>query len=148
MDTNKLHRDFYDAFGRHDFDTMSAMVDPDVTYIDHSLGSTLKGATPFLDYLRTWVAAFPDTHVADCRHWASGDTSHAVGLFRGTNTGPLGNSPATGKAMDINFFEFYQWNNRGLLAHGEALYDSLVLGRQLGMVDKSLGEWLGFHPTI
>ncbi|TDD82682.1 nuclear transport factor 2 family protein [Actinomadura rubrisoli] len=144
MTSVQAHREFYQAFGHHDFDAMGALVEPGVRYVDHSLGTALDGAQAFLDYLRAWTAAFPDTHVADCRYWDSGAASHAIGLFRGTNTGRLGDRAATGKAMDIPFFELYQWNDRGLLTHGEALYDGLLLGHQLGMVDTILARWLGF----
>jgi hypothetical protein len=54
---------------------------------------------------------------------------------RGTNDGPLGPLPATGREVILPYCEVYHFNAAGKVIAGECYWDQLGLLRQLGVAE-------------
>lgn len=133
MSTADTHRDAHEAFNRRDWDGVIRNFAPEVEYIDHPRGVTVKGAPGFVEYLRTgWATAFSDAAVTNVRYTATEDRSIAQFDGVGTNDGPLGSLPATGRTMNLPFCEIMTYDRDGRIVRGELYYDQVSLLVQLG----------------
>ena len=55
------------------------------------------------------------------------------GVFLGTNDGPMGNIPATGKKMDLRFSLIAIIDSDGLISEERSYYDNAGFLSQLGL---------------
>lgn len=133
MSTVDTHRDAHQAFNRRDWDAVIRDMAPDVEYVDHPRGMTVKGAAQFVDYLRSgWVTAFSDAAVTNVRYTEAPQRSVAQFDGTGTNDGALGPLPATGRAMNMPFCEVMGYDGGGRIVRGELYYDQVSMLVQLG----------------
>lgn len=94
---------------------------------------TTKSAQQFVDYLRGgWTTAFSDATVTNVRYAETADRSIAQFDGTGTNDGPLGPMPATGKSMNMPFCEIMTYGGDGMIVSGELYYDQVSMLVQLG----------------
>lgn len=126
------HRATHEAFNRRDYEGAAGPMREDAIYTDHPRNADAKGPLEFIDYIKGWTTAFSDARVTD-PHYIEGD-DHTVCLFhgQGTNDGPLGSLPATGKRLDLPFCEVLRYDHHGKIVAGELFYDSLTMLVQLG----------------
>lgn len=138
MSNVDTHRDAHEAFNRRDWDQVIRDMAPDVEYVDHPRGMTVKGAAQFVDYLRSgWVTAFSDAAVTNAGYTDGADTGGAgrsIAQFAGTGTndGALGPMPATGRSMNMPFCEIMTYGPDGRIVRGELYYDQVSMLVQLG----------------
>jgi steroid delta-isomerase-like uncharacterized protein len=134
------HRAAHQAFNRRDFDEIAGMMTEDFTYTDHPRGETFRGPDAFREgFLERWVASFSDAEVSDPTYLDAGNASIAQMTGRGTNDGPLGDLPATGKTLNFPLCEVMRFNERGQMVSGGAYYDQLTMLAQLGHVEAAEG---------
>jgi steroid delta-isomerase-like uncharacterized protein len=126
------HRDAHEEFNARDWAKAVRDFSTDTVYTDHPRGLTLKGPDQFIGWLQEWVSAFSDGHVGEVRYIDGGTTS--VAQFRGTGTqdGPAGPLPASGKRMDVPFCEILRFDDQGRIVEGEMYYDQVTMLTQLG----------------
>lgn len=107
-------------------------------YVIHSdPGDPWEGQTldleGFRNRLTTSRAPFPDLHF-EIEALVADDDHVAVGwLMRGTNTGALGNRPATGRAIAVRGITIYDVENGRIAGHRQAM-DRFAVMQQLGML--------------
>src|SRR5437660_3395313 len=89
--------DAHDAFNRRDLDSVVAAFSPDCVYTDQARGITLKSPAEFQDWLGEWIRGFSDAETAEHAVFHAGDTVVCEFITRGTNNGPLGPLPPTGR---------------------------------------------------
>jgi hypothetical protein len=82
--------------------------------------------------MTAWATAFSNAQVTNPSYLDAGDTVVALFTGRGTNDGPLGPMPATGKQLDLQFCELMRFNDSGQIVGGAVYYDQLTLLSQLG----------------
>jgi steroid delta-isomerase-like uncharacterized protein len=122
----------HDAVNNRDWDAMSAIVANDCVWTD-GRGQRYDGPKAFAhDYSKAWADAFSDGRVTDAQYYDAGDTVVAEFVGRGTNDGPLGPMPATGKHVELPYLEIYHFNAEGKVSSGRAYFDQLTLLAQLG----------------
>ena len=121
-------------FNKRDFDGLITAMADNFTYVDRARGLTFKGRVAFKDFMQGWVTAFPDAKVAQPKYTDAGDRVIAEFTGKGTNNGPLGPMPATGKVMNLPFCEVMTFNKKGKIASGVVYYDQMTLLGQLGHV--------------
>lgn len=101
MPVGRVIEAYFDAFNTHHPEAVAALFGRGGTYVDSAVSSGVKGKA-LKDYLRGHYAAFPDARYRLILTVANRDGLMACEWrFRGTNTGPLGDSPATNRAVDV-----------------------------------------------
>lgn len=127
----EAHRRAHEAFNRRDWDGMRTLLAEDVSYTDQARGQTLKTSQEFLDWSRAWATAFSDAEIANADYIDGGEWTVAHYMGRGTNDGPLGPMPATGRRASVPMAEICHWRE-GTIIEGAAFYDQLSMLVQLG----------------
>ena len=135
MGHSDTHRRLHDFFNARRYGEIEARLAPEFMYEDLSRGLTVKTGEEFTDYLRGWTGSFSDATIGD-PHYVEG-LDHSVCTFhaRGTNDGPLGDLPATGRGIDLVFCEVLHYASDSSVLSGEIHYDQQRLLIQLGHVD-------------
>jgi steroid delta-isomerase-like uncharacterized protein len=122
---------YFDAFNKHDPEAVAALFGRGGTYVDSAVSSGVRNQA-LKDYLRGHYAAFPDARYRVVRTVANRNGLMACEWrFKGTNTGPLGDSPATNRAVDVSGASVLQAKG-GKIAWLHGYYDRRNLFRQLG----------------
>lgn len=122
----------YQAFNSRDFDAILRMVSDRVIYEDRARGETFKGRDGYLGFLQGWVASFSNAECAQLKLVDGGDTVVAEFIGRGTNDGPLGPLPKSGKQLNLPFCEIIRFNEQGEIISAAIYYDQLSMMAQLG----------------
>jgi hypothetical protein len=106
-----------------------------ISWIDQARGSTFTTPQEFTDeFLAGWIEASSDCRVTDARYTDGGDVVVARFIVRGTNDGPLGPFPATGKEWTLPICELWQFDADGRVLGGEIYYDQVSLLTQLELL--------------
>ena len=79
------------------------------------------------------LIAFPDLHFTVNDQFASGEKAGFRWTATGTNTGPFGEMPATGRKIEIEGIIIDQVEN-GKVKHRWELWDQMAMMQQLGVV--------------
>jgi ketosteroid isomerase-like protein len=120
-------------FNERQFAALEERFAPQFTFEDLPRGLTLKSATEFVEYLEHgWVGSFSDARIEAGEYTEGLDSSVCVFHGRGTNDGPLGGLPPTGKSMDAVFTEVLQFTADDKVVSGQLNYDQLTLLQQVG----------------
>ncbi len=105
-------------------------------YARHSQATTgmeeIKGIDAMLEFLRLNFTAFPDWHEEIELMIAEGDLVAYITTGTGTQTGPLGDIPATGKSIEVTNF-IVQRIADGRIAETWIGWDNLAVLSQLGL---------------
>lgn len=129
------HRAGHEAFNRRDFAAMVRRYADRISWTDHARGVTFTTADEFeRDFLAGWVQASSDCQVTDARYTDAGETVVARFTAQGTNDGPLGPFPATGKGWTLPICEMWHFDGSGRVVGGEIYYDQASLLTQLGLL--------------
>jgi steroid delta-isomerase-like uncharacterized protein len=122
----------HQAFNKRDFDAVANAMTEGVVYHDRARGVTFEGRSGVKQFLQGWAAAFSNAEVAEPKYSDAGNTVIAEFVGRGTNDGPLGPWPKTGRTMRLPFCEIMTFNEKGQIASGGIYYDQLTMMIQLG----------------
>jgi steroid delta-isomerase-like uncharacterized protein len=122
----------HESWNRRDFDaTVSAMA-ANISYTDHARGLTLRTRDEFKNFVMGWAQAFPDAKITQASYLDAGDTVIAQFTAAGTNSGPFGSFPPTGRPMSLPFCEICRFDASGRVISGGIYYDQFTLLTQLG----------------
>jgi steroid delta-isomerase-like uncharacterized protein len=120
------------AFNERNWDSMRGLIATDCIFVD-GRGELHEGPDEFVEnYSKGWADAFPDGQIAQPRYYDAGDTVITEFVGRGTNDGPLGPLPASGRSVELPYLEIYHFNAEGKVTGGRAYFDQLDLLSQLG----------------
>lgn len=133
-ETNKtIVRKFVDALNARDFEALDGIIAPN--YFRHSFAGPGIGSLAELKaYFRSEFVSFPDAFETIEDIFAEGGRVAVRLLFRGTQTAPMGQYPATGKVMSVDYLAIYRIES-GKIVEGWAEWDNLAGLRQLGHID-------------
>jgi len=124
-----------EAFNTGDWDRLKKCLSSNVVYEDIPSRRQLQGVGRFVEEYQTWKSAAPDCKGTVLRTFVSGDTVIVEVNWRGTNTGPLGAQPPTGKVWDINGCQVITIEN-DKVKELHQYYDMFSLLQQLGHIPK------------
>ena len=128
----KIHRAGHEAFNRRDFRALVEEYAETISWTDHARGITFGTPQEFEDeFLEGWIRASSDCQVTDARYADAGDMVVARFTCRGTNDGPFGPFPATGK----------EWVTRSTLTSKET---KVVDGEEIPVVHLEISSYS--HP--
>src|SRR5688572_6413558 len=122
----------HQAFNKRDFEAVVNVMTEDVIYQDRARGVTFEGRSGFREFMKGWVAAFSHAEVSGPKYTDAGNTVIAEFVARGTNDGPLGPLPMTGRSIQVPFCEIMTFDAKGQIVSGAAYYDQLSIMIQLG----------------
>jgi hypothetical protein len=132
MGNAETHQALHDAFNRRAYDEAVRPMREDAIYTDHPRSLSIKGPLEFTDWMRGWTTALSDARVTDAHYIDGGEYSVCMFHGQGTNDGPMGQLPPTGRRMDLPFCEVLRYDNQGKIISGEMFYDAASMMVQLG----------------
>ncbi len=133
-ETNKkIVRSFADAGNRHDLDAFDALLAPDfVRHCEATPEVTVTTCEDFKQFYRETAKTFPDQRMTLDKLVAEGDHVAFWGRFSGTQNGPMGPFPATGKRMESEIAGMFRIET-GKIAELWVTWDNLSGLIQLGL---------------
>jgi len=133
-ETNKaIVRKFVDALNARDFEALDEIIAPN--YFRHSYAGPGIGSLEELKaYFRDEFVSFPDAFETIEDMIAEGGRVAVRISFRGTQAAPMGQYPAAGKVMAVDYLAIYRIED-GKIVEAWAEWDNLAGLRQLGHID-------------
>ena len=128
----EAHRSAHENWSQRDFDALVGNMVENFTYRDHARGLSISTRDGFKDYVAAWAESFSDGVIADAQYRDAGDSVVAEFIVRGTNDGPLGSLPATGRSWTGHLCEIMNFDSKGRMVSGGLYYDQLSMLVQLG----------------
>jgi steroid delta-isomerase-like uncharacterized protein len=136
-----IARAFVDAINARDLDALDTLVAPDVVRHSQSTpGVKVESLSDLKTFLRDDFRMVPDSR-QEILHLVAGEDRAAggrmvAGWFRytGTQEGPMGPLPATGREVGLDFAGFLRIEE-GRIAEMWVVWDNLALLRQLDLMD-------------
>jgi steroid delta-isomerase-like uncharacterized protein len=135
MDRAASALSLFEAWERADYDGVMAHLAGDVTVRDNPRAAVLTDASEIRGWMESWRIACPDSTAGATVPSANADSAVVEGVYAGTNTGPLGSFPATGRAVSMPFSIVMRFDDGGLINDYSVYYDQLTLLTQLGHLD-------------
>lgn len=132
-DKNKaLVREFVAAINAQDWPALREIVAADFTRHSTAGGEpAVRSLDQLVGFLQGEFLSFPDAEETVADLLAEGDKVAARHHFRGTQTGPMGPYPASGKVMAATYLAIYRIENERI-AEAWAEWDNLAGLKQLG----------------
>lgn len=121
-----------DLFNNRDVDAIGAAFASECESVDQARDVTLKGRDGARDAALEWVSAFSNAMMTDARVIDGGTTTVLLFTGSGTNDGPLGPLPATGRQVSMRFCEIREHDAAGKVVRAELFYDQVTMLVQLG----------------
>lgn len=138
LNSNKdLVRAFTEAANAADWNGLAEIVDEDFTrHSAATAGPPVTSRDEFIELQKVFLSSFPDQHVKLEQMVAEGDLVAALATYSGTQTGPMGNFPATGKAVRAPFLAMFRIES-GRIAELWVEWDNVAMLSQLGLFPPS-----------
>ena len=132
QENKSLVRSFVEAINAQDWPRVIASVAVDFTRHSTAAGEpAVRSARDLVAFLRAEFVTFPDATETLLDLVAEGDKVAARQRFHGTQLGPMGPFPPSGKVLDANYIAIYRIEN-SRIAEAWAEWDNLAGLRQLG----------------
>lgn len=125
----------FEAFNRRDIDWGIQAYAENAIANDRATGETYKGRDEIKTWLSTYLMSASDGKITLENVIDAGDTVVVQARFEGTNDGPLGPLPATGRHFSVEFCDLVHFNDQGEIVKDEDYFDQLTLLTQLGHME-------------
>lgn len=129
-------REAHAALARGDFDAFAATIGPH--YVRHCQAMPpehreLHGTDEFFSFLREFLVAVPEYEDTLTQMIADGDRVAYVSTMHGTQTGPLGDAPATGREFTLVNIIIQRLED-GKIVETWVSWDNVAFLTQLGLM--------------
>lgn len=136
----EIVRRFVEAMNERRFDDLDELVSPDVVRHSPSTpGLEVRNLDQFKDFLRQDLTSVPDAMQEIRMMVAEGDLVAVWAGYSGTQDGPLGPFPPTGRPVEIDFAGFLRLEE-GLITEIHVVWDNLNMLVQLGHMELPASE--------
>jgi steroid delta-isomerase-like uncharacterized protein len=134
LEANKdLVRQFAEVTNAADWEALAAMVTEDLTrHSTATAGPPVTSREEFIQLQKSFHSSFPDQRITVQQLVAEGDRVAILGTYSGTNTGPMGDIPATGKSVESPFLGIFRIES-GKVAELWVEWDNVAMLSQLGL---------------
>jgi len=133
-DTTGVALALFDEWEKRDYDAVMTHFAPGAVVRDYPRGTTLSAPADIRTWMESWVTACPDS-TADAKATVSSSNGAVIeGTYTGTNTGPLGPLPASGRPVSMPFAIVFGFDDAGTITTYDVYYDQYTLLAQLGHV--------------
>ena len=130
----QIVRRIYDAFNARDIPLLASLFADDCETTDMGTRRTYRGFAGFMEWVKPFADAMPDSTATPGLIVASGDWIATEHVGRGTQTGafvtPDGEVPASNRSVEILFAEFFRLRD-GKVVEFRAYWDSGSVLRQI-----------------
>ena len=124
----------FEEWEKRDFDSVMAHFADGGVVRDHPRDITLTAPADIRAWMESWATACPDS-TAGARATVSSSSGAVIeGTYAGTNTGPFGPLPASGRSVSMPFAIVIGFNDDGQMTSYDVYYDQYTLLSQLGHV--------------
>lgn len=131
------HREVHEWWNKRNLDALAPYFEPKLHYTEHSRGEKIPSLHEMRRFTAAWWESFSDGQITEAKYFDAGEWTICKFTLRGTNDGPFGRHPPTGRKVAFDCCEFLHWTEKGT-AQGGDLYTSLL----------SLMIQLGFLPNV
>lgn len=134
LEANKdlVHR-FTEATNAADWQALAQIVAEDFTrHSTATAGPEVRSRDEFVQLQESFLVSFPDQRVTVQRLVAEGDYVAGLATYTGTHTGPMGEFPATGRAVECPFLAMFRIED-GQIAELWVEWDNVAILTQLGL---------------
>jgi len=125
-----------EAHTAQDYETVAELLADDCEFIDCATGEKSIGRDAVMETFKKWESAFPDMEISVLNVVSTENGAAGEFLARGTQTGPLGDIPATDKAVEEHMALIAEIED-GKLTGIREYYDAMTLMTQLGLVPEA-----------
>jgi steroid delta-isomerase-like uncharacterized protein len=125
-------RRYWEAHNRGDLDTLATFVAPDAVTTDRARDLTFHGPEGMRAFKQGLLTAFPDLIGTMERVVDAGDIVVCQEIAHGTNIGPLGPLPPTGRRFSLPVCVVFRFNAHGRMQSADFYWDQLTMLTQLG----------------
>ena len=132
MNNADNHLRSVDLFNQRDFANFVSDYAAEGEYVDQARNITVKGRDQIREFEQSWVTAFSDGVISDAHVIDGGSATVLRFTGSGTNDGPLGPLPPTGRHLSMRFCEIREYDADGKAVRGELYYDQITMLVQLG----------------
>ncbi len=134
LEANKeLVRRFGDAANAADWDALDELLTEDFRrHSQATAGVQVNSREEFKQLQESFLASMPDQHVTIEMVIAEGDKVAIYATYTGTQTGPMGEFPATGRPVESKFLGIFRIEE-GRIAELWVEWDNLAMLTQLGL---------------
>jgi steroid delta-isomerase-like uncharacterized protein len=134
MSNVDTHREAHRTFTEQGAEAAAVYFAPDISYTDEARGLTLKTKAEVTGWLAEWKRTYSDASINEATYLDTGEWTIARFQGRGTNDGPFGPFPASGRRLDAPFCELLRWTD-GKAIEGAIYYDAATILVQLGHME-------------
>jgi steroid delta-isomerase-like uncharacterized protein len=127
----ELVEKFTAAINRADWIALDSLITDDFSRHSKASPVDVRTSEAFIKLQESFYASTPDQKITIEMIVAEGDFVAVYALYTGTQTGPLGDLPATGKSMESVFITFFRIENNRI-AELWVEWDNLDMLTQLG----------------
>jgi steroid delta-isomerase-like uncharacterized protein len=124
-------RAFVEAVNRRDWQALETLVAPDFARRSMAAGAPVSSRQELIQFLHAEYATFPDGKEEIAELVAESDKVAVRMRFRGTQFGPMGSYPPTGRSVESEYLAIYRIE-AGVIVEAWAEWDNLSTLRQLG----------------
>jgi steroid delta-isomerase-like uncharacterized protein len=136
----EIYRAGHEAFNQRDFEAMTKHYADTIAWTDHAQGRTFGTPREFReDFLAGWLGSSPDIRITAARYLDAGPAVVSTFTAVGSQEGPLGPFPATGREFALPLCEMWHFDSAGQVIGGDLYYDQLSLLMQLGLMPQPSG---------
>jgi steroid delta-isomerase-like uncharacterized protein len=128
-------RIYFDGITNGDLERAVQVMDAAIEFRDVPSGQLIQGTGGVQTFLQGWLKAFSDGVITAVSTFDSGSVTTAEAVYQGTNDGPMGPMPATGKKGVLPFCTVFHFNAEGKIHKLETYYDMLGMFVQLGHLE-------------
>lgn len=126
-------RAYVEAFNRADWDQVETALTPDAVYDEVGTGRRAEGREQIVDLFKGWKHTMPDAVGTVTSALASGNEVVLEVTWKGTMTGPWGETPATGKGQTTRAVMLFTFSGEAV-SESRQYFDSATLLQQLGLM--------------
>jgi len=138
LEANKdLVRRFTEALNTANWDVLDELVTEDFTrHSQATAGPQVNSREEFIQLQESFLVSMPDQRVTIQKLIAEGDEVAALATYSGTQTGPMGEFPPTGKPVESTFLSIFRIDS-GRIAELWVEWDNIAMLSQLGLFPPS-----------
>jgi len=128
-------QDQVDSFNRRDLDAQVSGYANEFKMTDHARGITLRSKKDVKAWMQDWIAASSDSRVSVVEVIDAGDVVVSVLDMEGTNDGPLGPMPASGRHFSTRGVQILHFDKAERIVAQDNFFDQLSMMVQLGFAE-------------
>src|SRR5205814_406095 len=127
----------FDEWEKRDFDAVMAHFADGAVVRDHPRVMTLTAPPDIRGWMESWATGCPDSTAGAKATVSSASGAVIEGTYAGTNTGPFGPLPASGRSVSMPFAIIIAFDDDGKMTSYDVYYDQYTLLSQLGHLPAS-----------